>query len=197
MAVCALCKAGNLPKERYRLQQRSGVPNELYHQLSAVAGDDLPTNLCSEFVCVSCKCSTRAAKQKERFETSRKELIQKLSTYPSCSVLHSSTQRAELTVKIPNRRPRLSQCDKRPRLSPLASTGVSPLAKRTLSDTTNASPAAGQSHMQPVESARVQLTTRRELFPVPTSTFMPPPHSPATNTSQFTLSSKKVSMTLD
>ena len=130
------------------------MPTELYHQLSAVAGDDLPINLCSEFVCVSCKRSIiTAAKQKEHLENSRKELVQKLSTYPSCSVLPSSTQRAQLTVKTPNRRPWLSQCDKRPRPSSLASTGVSPLAKRTLSDTTNASLAAGQSRMQPVEPA--------------------------------------------
>ena len=34
--VCALCKAGNLPKERYRLQegmQKGGGPTELYRQL--------------------------------------------------------------------------------------------------------------------------------------------------------------------
>ena len=48
MVVCAFCKAGNLPKEWYRLQQISGTPTELYHQLSAVAGDDLSPSLCSK-----------------------------------------------------------------------------------------------------------------------------------------------------
>ena len=43
--VCALCKAGNLPKERYRLRegmQKGGGPTELYRQLKPVV-DDLAT----------------------------------------------------------------------------------------------------------------------------------------------------------
>ena len=48
--VCALCKAGNLPKECYRLRegiQKGGGPMELYSQLRTVV-DDLPARLCSE-----------------------------------------------------------------------------------------------------------------------------------------------------
>ena len=43
--VCALCKAGNLPKERYRLRegmQKGGGSTELYRQLKPVV-DDLAT----------------------------------------------------------------------------------------------------------------------------------------------------------
>ena len=100
MAVCALCKAGNLkPTERYRLQQseqRRGGPTELYSQLRMVAGDDLPARLCSEFVCKSCNRSIiTAAKQKERFKNSRKELVEKLHGVSASSVLPCSTQTAE------------------------------------------------------------------------------------------------------
>ena len=48
--VCALCKAGNLLKERYRLRegiQKGGGLTELYRQLRPVV-DDLPAGLCSE-----------------------------------------------------------------------------------------------------------------------------------------------------
>ena len=89
--VCALCKAGNLPKERYRLRegiQKGGGLTELYRQLRPVV-DDLPAGLCSEVVCVPCRGSIlKAAKQKERFEFSRKELVQKLhksSSVPACN----------------------------------------------------------------------------------------------------------------
>ena len=101
--------------ERYRLQQseqRSGGPTELYSQLRTVTGDDLPARLRSEFVCKSCNCT--AAKQKERFENSRKELVEKLHGVPASSVLPCMTQRAEGTVKTPPRRPRPSHSDKRP-----------------------------------------------------------------------------------
>ena len=131
-----------------------------------------------------------AAKQKERFENSGKELVEKLHGVPASSVLPCMTQRAEGTVKTPPRRPRPSQrhSDKRPRPSPLARTGVSPLAKRPLSDATNPSLAVSQNRIQPVKPAQVHLTTRsrvarRELFPFATSTSLP--MSP-TNQEHFT-----------
>jgi len=75
---------------------------------------------------VACRGSIiKAAKQKERFEHSRKELVQKIHRFPVCSV---SPKRAEATVKTPPRLP--SKPEKRPRPSPLARTGVSPLTKR-------------------------------------------------------------------
>ena len=88
--VCALCKPGNLPKERYRLRegmQKGGGPTELYCKLRPVV-DDLPARLCSEVVCVSCRGSIlKAAKQKERFECSRKQLVQKLHKSSSAPAL--------------------------------------------------------------------------------------------------------------
>ena len=159
MAVCALCKAGDLkPTERYRLQQseqRRGGPTELYSQLRMVAGEDLPARLCSEFVCKSCNRNIiTAAKQKERFENSRKELVEKLNGVSASSVLPCSTQTAEGTVKTPPH-----HSDKRPRPSPLARTGVSPLAKRPLSNATNLSLAVAQNRILPVKPAQVHLTT--------------------------------------
>ena len=86
--VCTLC---NPPKERYRLRegiQKGGGLTELYRQLRTVV-DDLPARLCSEVVCVSCRGSIlKATKQKEHFECSRKELVQKLhksSSVPACN----------------------------------------------------------------------------------------------------------------
>ena len=85
----------------------------MYSQLRTVAGDDLPARLCSEFVCKSCNRSIiTAAKQKERFENSGKELVEKLHGIPVSSVLPCMTQRAEGTVKTPPRRPRPSHSDK-------------------------------------------------------------------------------------
>ena len=55
---------------------------------------------CSEVVCVSCRGSIlKAAKQKEGFECSRKELVQKL--HKSSSVPACNTKRAEATVRTP------------------------------------------------------------------------------------------------
>ena len=199
MAVCALCKAGNLkPTERYRLQQseqRTGGPTELYSQLRMVAGDDLPARLCSEFVCKSCNRNIiTAAKQKERFENSRKELVEKLHGVSASSVLPYSTQTAEGMVKTPPH-----HSDKRPRPSPLARTGVSPLAKRPLSNATNLSLAVAQNRILPVKPAQVHLTTRsrvarRELFPSTSLATSPTKsgasYSPFTSMGQFTLSSQ-------
>ena len=203
----ALCKTGNLkPMERYQLQQseqRSGGPTELYNQLRTVAGDDLPARLCSEVVCKSCNRSIiTAAKQKERFENSRKELVEKPHGVPASSVLPCSTQRAEGTVKTPPQRPRPSHSDKLSRPSPLARTGVSPLAKRPLSDATNPSLAVAQNRIQPVKPAQVHFTTRLRvarckffLFATCTSLPMSPTksgasYSPFTSMGQFTLSSQ-------
>ena len=173
----------------------------MYNQLRTVAGDDLPARLCSEV----CKSSNRsiitAAMQKERFENSRKELVEKLHGVPA-SVLPCSTQRAEGTVKTRPRRTRPSHSDKQPRPSPLARTGVSPLAKRPLSDAMNPSLAVAQNRIQPVKPAQVHFTTRsrvdrRELFPFATCTSLPmsptksgASYSPFTSMGQFTLSSQ-------
>ena len=106
--VCVLCnlKAGNLPKERYQLRegiQKGGGPTELYCQLRTVV-DEFPARLCSEVVCVSCRGSIlKAAKQKERFECSRKELVQKL--HKSSSVPACNTKQAEATVRTPHSQP--------------------------------------------------------------------------------------------
>ena len=95
------------------LNREAPGPTELYSQLRTVAGDDLPARLCSEFVCKSCNRSIiTTAKQKERFENSGKELVEKLHGIPA-SVLPCMTQRAEGTVKTPPRRPRPSHSDKR------------------------------------------------------------------------------------
>jgi len=177
--VCALCKAENLPKERYRLRegiQKGGGPTELYCQLKTVVGDDLPAGLCSEVVCVACRGSIiKAAKQKERFEHSRKELVQKIHRFPVCSV---SPKRAEATVKTPPRLP--SKPEKRPRPSPLARTGVSPLTKRP-----PLAEAVQRDGKQPVEAAQrpwMKPFARRELFPVPTSVQVSPSRIPIPST---------------
>lgn len=95
---------------------------------------------------------------------------------------------------------------------PLARTGVSPLAKRPLSDATNPSQAVAQNRIQPVKPSQVHLTTRsrvahHELFRFATSTSLPMSptksgafYSPSTSMGQFTLSSRdtfqqKVSIT--
>lgn len=143
-AVCTLCKLA-IPqsKPKYRLQQdltRGGGPTELYRQLRSIAGADLPTRLRSDFLCLPCRGSViTAAKQKERFEQSRREIIHQLHSTPAPSM-----------VRSPSRLP--SRSHKRPLLSPLATTGVSPLAKRPPS-----SAKAEQSTATPV--------SRRELFP--------------------------------
>ena len=73
----------------------------------------MPARPCSEFVCKSCNRSIiTAAKQKERFENSGKELVEKLHGVPASSVLPCMTQRAEGAVKT--RRSRPSHSDKRP-----------------------------------------------------------------------------------
>ena len=61
------------------------------------------------------------------------------------------------------RRPRPRHSNKRPRPSPLARTGVSPLAKRPLSDATNPSLAVAQNRIQPVKPPQVRLTTRSRV----------------------------------
>ena len=58
-----------------------------------------------------CASPVTAAKQKERFENSGKELVEKLHGVPASSVLPCMTQRAEGTVKTPPRRPRPSHSD--------------------------------------------------------------------------------------
>ena len=68
--VCAICRVGNLPRERYRLlerAQRGGGATELYCQLRTVVGAGLPVRLHSEFVCVSCRGSITTAAGKKRW----------------------------------------------------------------------------------------------------------------------------------
>ena len=131
--VFALCKAGNLPSHRYRIREGThtgGGPTELYRQLRTVVGENLPETLCSNVVCALCRSNIlKALKQKERFEQSRRELVEKLRGVPASSLLPCNAQPAALKAVSPQRS---SQPWKRPRLSPLT---VSPLAKRPLSAT--------------------------------------------------------------
>ena len=166
-----------------------------------VAGDDLLARLCSEFVCKSCYHSMiTAAKQKERFENSRKELVEKLHGVSASSVLPCSTQTEEGTVKTLPRRPCPSHSDKRPRPSvPVGKNWISPLVKRPLSNAMNLPLAVAQNRILPVKPAQVHLTTQsqvacRERFPstslAMSSTKSGASYSPFTSMGQFTLSSQ-------
>ena len=128
-----------------------------------------------------------------RSEDSRKELVEKLHGVSVSTVIPCSTQTAEGTVKTLPRLPHPSHFDKRPRPSPLASTGVSPLAKRPLSNATNLSLAVAQNRILPVKPVQVHSTTRsrvarRKLFPS-TSLAMSPTKSVASSLSQAWVSS--------
>ena len=83
--VCALCKAGNLPKECCRLRegiQKGGGPMELYRQLRTVV-DDLPAD------CVPRSCLAQAAYSKPRNRKSAlnapgKSLFRSYTKVPLC-----------------------------------------------------------------------------------------------------------------
>ena len=163
--VCVVCKASLVHSARYWLWdsvQRGGRPTALYRQLRTVAGADLPAQLSSEFVCVSCRTSILTAlAQKERFENFRRKLLQKFHTVQTSSELRPALQATVSTP--PSRLP-----EKRPRLSPLARTGISPRAKRPFPDATNTT----ESKLLPPARQLTRLgdsqrVVRRELFALP------------------------------
>ncbi len=140
-AVCAICGTGGLTKEKYRLWkgvERTSQETELFRQLRNVAGDALParSQLRSNVVCKRCQKSIQtAANQKERFEQSRRALLQKVQVTTDSWVALA----LPATDKTPPRRtinPSPRQPMKRPLRSPMTKTGVSPLTKRYLPDTT-------------------------------------------------------------
>lgn len=119
----------------------------MFRQLSLVIGGDLPAPLRSDFVCVSCQRRILTAlKQKERADQSRRELLQKLASTSASPTARTQSPRLQLP----------SRPEKRPRSSPFARSGVSPLTKRALSEATHVA-----------ESLLTQHTPRRELFPKP------------------------------
>ena len=134
---------------------------DLFRQLRAVAGADLW--LCSDSVCWSCQGSIlTAAKQKQRYEKSWRQLIQKLIPAP---VFPCNMQPSPAKAMVSLTPPRLpSWPEKLPWSSPLGISGISPLAKRPLSEARNTkehskSPAPVCHHKLPVEVAQEKLTT--------------------------------------
>ena len=118
--------------ERYRLQQseqRSGGPTELYSQLRTVAGDDLPARRCSEFVCKSRNRSIiTAAKQKERFQNSRKTLLRNYTEFLLllCSLAARKERKGRWNLRLGVRVPAIPISDQ----SFLHSTGNKRLVSR-------------------------------------------------------------------
>ena len=151
--------------------QRGGQPTALHRQLRTVAGADLPAQLSSEFTCVSCRTSILTAlAQKERFENSRREVL-KFHTVQTSSELRPALQATVSTP--PSRLP-----EKRPRLSPLARTGISLRAKRPFPDAMNTT----ESKLLPpvwqlTRLGDSQRVVRHELFAIP----WPPMPSRATH----------------
>ena len=68
MDSCAICKASNLGRLKYRLHTQEGTGGrgkKLFECLRSVVRDKLPKSLCSEFVCQSCRSTVLSAFQQE------------------------------------------------------------------------------------------------------------------------------------
>ncbi len=98
--TCAICGAERLPKERYRLWEGlegGGRATELFRKLTSVVGDSLPerSRLRSNVVCKTCRSSVQtAARQKQRFEQTRRSLVEQLHTVASLPSVQTLRQLA-------------------------------------------------------------------------------------------------------